>query len=171
MRYMTFLKTGVEVLHLGMQHAESNAWPIEHWRANKGRWRLYTPAIDSYINEALAGKSFGEGVDDFVLFLEVADFASWGGPPAFHPPGGSVKYKHGRKELWSVAQLDWLKVQTLTPTEQLHEYRLATIEAINRVSMASRKPKSFAITEFASEVDKILSNAKVSTLTRSAHRS
>jgi len=169
MRYLTFLRKGVEVLELGMQNAESNAWPPEHWRENKGRWRLYTPAIDTHLNQGLLGHSFGTSVEYFVLLLEIADFTSWG-PTAFAPPEGRVTYKPSRKELWSVGQLNWLQIQHLTPSQQLREYQQAAIAAIGRISAARRKPKDFAAPEFSNAVATLLESAQVSTLTRAAQR-
>ena len=168
MHFRTFLKTGVEVLHLGTQHSNGNAWPLEHWKANPGRWRLFTPGIDAYLNRALAGHSFGTSIEQFVLLLEIADFAAWGGGVAFSGPNGYVTYKPKTRELRSVGQIDWLDVQMLTPTQQLQAYRTAALSAIQRASQASRKPKDFAFMEFSQAVDGVLKEAKVSQVSRSA---
>lgn len=171
MRLFTFLKTGIEVLHLGLQHSAGNAWPIEYWRANKGRWRLYTPAIDGHLNNELASSTFGEGVEDFVLVLEVADLANWGGPPAFHPLGGHVSYKPKSKALWSVAQIDWLQIQHKTLSEQYRAYCTAMETAVNYAITYRRCPKSFQGEKFAVEVATALKRGKVSAFTRAAqHR-
>jgi hypothetical protein len=76
MRYRTFLVTGVEVLHLGGQRWESNAWSAEHWKENKGRLRLFTMAIDEHVSAAFKGRSYGGPVDGIVVALEVADSAA-----------------------------------------------------------------------------------------------
>lgn len=106
MHFRTFLKTGIEVLHLGMQHSNGNAWPLEHWKANAGRWRLFTPGIDAYLNQRLAGRTFGASIEVFVLLLEVADFAAWGIGVAFTGPEGYSSYKPKTRELRSVGKID-----------------------------------------------------------------
>lgn len=171
MHFRTFLKTGVEVLHLGEQHSNGNAWPLEHWKANPGRWRLFTPGIDAYLNRTLAGHSFWTSVEEFVLLLEIADFVAWGDCVAFGGPNGYVTYKPKRRELRSVGQLDWIDVQMLTPTQQLQAYRAAALSAIQRASQASRKPKDFSFTEFSCAVDGMLKKAKVSQVSRSVFES
>ena len=168
MQLHTFLKTGIEVLHLGTQHTEANAWPLEHWRANKGRWRLYTPAIDSHVNRELSSHSFGTGVEAFVLFLEIADFASWGGPPAFHPPGGRVSYKPRNQELLSVAQIDWLQVQNEPLTKQYRAYCAALNAAVQRAITYRRCPKYFEGERFAAAVALAISSGRASAFTRAA---
>jgi hypothetical protein len=167
-RYFTFLRTGLEVLHLGAQNSQSNAWPIEHWRVNKGRWRLFTPAIDSYLNANLKDLSFGKSVETFVLYLEVADFGIWGGPPAFHGPEGRVTYKHSVREIRSVGQIDWLAVQYLSPTQQLAMYRKALVESIAKIAKANRKQKEFSASLFSAEVESLLRRSKVSKFARNA---
>ena len=77
MRFRHFLVTGVEVLQVGGQRWESNAWPPEHWRENKGRFRLHTPAIDDQVSASLKGRSYGGPVEGVVVALEVADFSEW----------------------------------------------------------------------------------------------
>ena len=168
MRFRTFLKTGVEVLHLGMQHAESNAWPIERWRDNPGRWRLFTPGIDRYLTEGLTPKSFGASIDGFLLVLEVADFAAWGAGPAFSAPEGWTSYSPKSRELRSVGKLDWLDIQSLSAKQQLQAFGLASIEAIERVARAKRRPKDFDVAGCASEIASLLRTAKVSRLSRAA---
>lgn len=168
MRFRTFLKTGVEVLHLGMQHSNSNAWPLEHWKSNPGRWRLFTPGIDAYLNRWLGGQSFGASIENFVLLLEIADFESWGIGVAFTGPDGYCSYKPKTKELWSVGQINWQNIQMLTPTLQLQAYRDAAISAIRCASKAPRRPKEFAFAEFSEAIDRALRGAKVSEVSRSA---
>jgi hypothetical protein len=143
MRFRTFLKSGIEALHLGMQHAESNAWPPEHWRANPERWRLFAPGIDRYLTEALSAKSFGPSIDAFLLVLEVADFGAWGPGPAFSRPEGWTSYSPKSRELRSVGKLDWRDIQSMTARQQLEAFGLAAAEAIERVSRAKRRPKEF----------------------------
>jgi hypothetical protein len=168
MRFRTFLKSGIEVLHLGMQHAESNAWPAEHWRANPGRWRLFTPGIDRYLSEALSEKSFGPSIDTFLLVLEVADFAAWGPGPAFSGPEGWTSYSPKSRELRSVCKLDWQAIQSMTARQQLEAFSLAAAEAIECVSRAKRRPKEFDSSGCAVEVVHLLRSAKVSELSRAA---
>lgn len=168
MHFRTFLKTGVEVLHLGMQQSSGNAWPPEYWKANPGRWRLFTPGIDAYMNQRLTERSFGTSVENFVLLLEIADFESWGVGVAFAGPCGYSSYKPKARELRSVGQLNWLDVQMLTPTKQLHAYRIAALSAIQQASEAARKPKHFAFSEFADAVNEALQEVKLTQVSRSA---
>jgi hypothetical protein len=168
MHIRTFLKTGVEVLHLGMQHSNGNAWPIEHWHANRGRWRLFTPGIDKYLNECLAGETFGPSIEKFVLLLEVADFASWGAGVAFSGPEGWTSYKPKTREIWSVGQLEWPEIQMLTARQQLCAYEVALCKAIRRTAQGKRKPRHFNAEEFANAVANNLQSARVSQLSRAA---
>jgi hypothetical protein len=169
MHFRTFLKTGVEVLHLGGQHWQSNSWPVEHWKQNSGRWRLFTPAIDDFLNEELAGMSFGTSIDRFVLLLEVADFEAWGVGVAFTGPDGFTRYKHKTKEVWSVGRMDWTEVQNLPASQQLRAFAGALQFAIANVSQAKRKPRDFDAKAFAEAVASKLRPAKVSQLSRAAH--
>jgi class 3 adenylate cyclase len=169
MHFRTFLKTGVEVLHLGGQHWQSNAWPPEHWKQNSGRWRLYTPAIDAYLNAELEGMSFGTSIDTFVLLLEVADFAGWGIGVAFTGPEGFTRYKPKTKEVWSVGRIDWLEVQHLPASQQLKAFGNALQFAVANVSHAKRKPRDFNAAAFAEASAKRLRSAHVSQLSRSAY--
>jgi hypothetical protein len=164
MQYRTFLKTGVEVLHLGGQSWESNAWPIEHWRNNAGRWRLFTPAIDDFMNEDLAHRTFGTSIKQFVLLLEVADFKAWGEGVAFTGPEGFSRYKHKTQEVWSVGRIDWTEVQDLSSSQQLRAYEQALLQAIDTTARAKRRPKDFDSTAFAEAVTARLKAAKVSQL-------
>lgn len=169
MLFRTFLKTGLEVLHLGGQSWESNAWPSEHWKSNPGRWRLYTPGIDAFLNNELSARTFGSSVDSFLLILEIADFESWGIGVAFAGPEGYVSYKPKTRQLWSVGQLNWLEIQHLTAKQQLTAFRNAAAAAIERTSKAARKPKDFNAHAFSEAVSTALEGAKVSTLSRAAH--
>ncbi len=169
MRFQIIQNSGVEVLHLGFQHTEANAWPAEHWKINKGRWRLFTPAIQDYLNEILAPLSFGESIECFVLWLEVADFASWGGPPAFTGDQGRVRYSPKSREISSVGKLNWLDIQYLTPAQQLDHFRKAVQVAIDRIQEEKRKPKDFQVEKFADAISLLLKNAKVSEFSRAAY--
>jgi hypothetical protein len=168
MRFRTFLVTGVEVLQLGGQHWESNAWPAEHWRKHKGRFRLFTIAIDEQVSEALRLKNYGGPVEGIVVALEVAAFDQWpemtfaknDAPPSFKP-------KHS--DLWCYAKLDWTAIQNLTLKQQFKAHTEAVLEAIDRTSDAKRKPKGFLVHECTSDLRDILRNMKASKLTRAAH--
>jgi hypothetical protein len=169
MQFRTFLKTGIEVLHLGGQHWQSNSWPMEHWKASTGRWRLFTPEIDHFLNRELTDKSFGASIDRFVFLLEVADFDAWGTGAAFTGPEGFTRYKPKTKEIWSVGRLDWLEIQELPASVQLKAFGEALQFAIAKVSTAKRKPREFDTDAFAEFVRRNLKSAKVSQLSRSAH--
>jgi hypothetical protein len=169
MQFRTFLKTGIEVLHLGGQHWESNPWPLEHWKAHSGRWRLFTPAIDDFLNEELGGLSFGTSVDKFVLLLEVADFEAWGIGMTFTGPEGFTRYKPKSTEVWSVGRIDWTEIQDLPASQQLLAFARALQFAIAKVSQAKRKPKDFDAEAFSKAVAAKLHSAKISQLSRSVH--
>lgn len=169
MRFRTFLKTGVEVLHLGGQNWQSNSWPPEHWKAHAGRWRLYTPAIDDFLNEELDGKSFGASIEGFVLLLEVADFNAWGNGVAFTGPEGFTRYKHKTKEVWSVGRIDWLDVEALPASKQLSAYCDALQFAVEKVAHAKRRPRDFDTHAFASALSAKLRSAKESQLSKAAY--
>jgi hypothetical protein len=169
-RFYTFLKTGVEVLDLGMQHSEGNAWPIEYWRTNKGRWRLYTPAIDRFLNHELSQLDFGPQIQDFVFFLEIADFESWGGPPAFHTPEPHISYSPTTKSVTSVGQIDWLLIQNATLSEQYRAYSETLLIAVKRAIAYRRFPKAFAKQEFQNFIGNALAKGKPSAFTRARMR-
>jgi len=168
MQFGIFLKSGVEVLHLGYQNTEANPWPIEHWKNNPGRWRLYIPAIREYISSMLADKKFGSSVESFLLILEIADFAKWGGPPAFTNSDGRVSYSPQNKSISSVGKIDWVEVQHLSPRQQLEAFRHATLNAISRISVQKRKPRDFDVDLFKGEISRILLDSKVSQFSRNS---
>lgn len=168
MRFFTLQKTGKEVLHLGEQRSSSTVWPLDYWKSNLGRWRLFTPGIDAYLNDALAGRSFGPSVDLFMLVLEVADFDAWGINGPFAGPKGNTSYSPIKRILQSVGRINWLDVQMLPPTEQLRAYRIAALTAIRQASQASRKPRDFAFSEFYDAIEEVLKRVKVSQVSRSA---
>jgi len=167
MKFLTIQTTGKEVLHLGAQRSSSNVWPPEYWKSQAGRWRLFTPGIDAYLNDALAGRSFGTSVECFGFDLVVIDFRSWGlnamKSLAVHPSFSPMK-----RTVRSGAQIDWRDVQLLTPTEQLHAYRGAAMTAIRRASEAKRKPREFAFADFSAFIEEALQRAKISQVSRSA---
>lgn len=169
MRFQIIQNTGVEVLHLGFQHTEANGWPAEHWKKNKGRWRLFAPAIQDYLDKNLAPLSFGVSIERFVLWLEIADFASWGGPPAFSGDKGRVRYSPKSRQITSVGKLNWLDIQYLTPTQQLDHFRKAVMVAIDRIHEQRRKPKDFQAEKFGEAISLLLKNAKVSEFSRAAY--
>ncbi|QSI32129.1 hypothetical protein GNX71_22120 [Variovorax sp. RKNM96] len=169
MRFRTFLTAGIEVLHLGAQKAESNAWPAEHWQTEKGRWKLYTPAIDAHLSDSLLPMSFGSSIEGFVLLLEVADFASWSHSNFFAKADGYVSYRHKAKEVWSVGQLDWHEIKNLTPKRQLTAYAEALRIAVRNTTQAKRRPKSFDVEQFAQATADLLQQAKVSQLSRTTY--
>lgn len=164
MRYRTCLVTGVEVLHLGGQLWECNAWPPEHWKSNKGRWRLVTPAIDDHLNAALSDMSFGPVVESFVLALEVADFAEWP-TGTFAPEGARHSYKTKSRELWCIGKLDWKAIQGLTVTQQYEAYKQCVADAVARLQHAKRKLKDFDVEAFRNALSAILARGKPSDFT------
>jgi hypothetical protein len=169
MRYRTFQVTGIEVLQLGCQHAESNAWPAKHWRENKGRLRLFTTAIDEQVSAALVGRSYGGPVEGIVVALEIADFAAWP-PGTFAKKDSTTSYKPSSRDLWSFAKLDWRHIQYMTISQQFSAYSEAVLKSLRSFEQSKRKPKGFAAQEFMADLDAILSSLKPSKLTRAAHQ-
>jgi hypothetical protein len=168
MRFRTFLVTGIEVLHLGGQNWESNAWPPEHWRKNKGRWRLFTMAIDEYLSAELRGLKFGPTVGGLVMALEVADFASWP-TSTFAAADASPSYKPKHRDLWCFGKLNWPDIQSLTLKQQYEAYVNCVIRAIERVTSAKRKPRDFDVDGFRNKVAEALARGKPSHFTRAAY--
>jgi hypothetical protein len=168
MRFRTFLVTGAEVLQLGGQHWESSAWPPEHWREHKGRFRLFTVAIDEQVSRALKSKDYGGLVEGIVVALEVAAFDQWP-EMTFTKKNTPPSFKPKNRDLWCYAKLDWTQIQNLTLKQQLKAYTDAVIEAIDRMSAAKRKPKGFLVEECTTDLRQILCNLRASTLTRSAY--
>lgn len=169
MRFNTFLVAGVEVLQLGGQHGESNAWSPTHWRRNKGRFRLFTVAIDEQVTRALAGRTYGGAVEGIVVALEVADFKKWPSM-VFTTKDASPTFKPKRRHLWCYAKLDWKKIQSMTLKQQYNAYCEAVLAALNRIHVAKQKPRGFEADNFVNDLRAILAELKVSTLTRSAHK-
>jgi hypothetical protein len=168
MRFRTFLVTGVEVLHLGGEKWESSTWPSKHWRENKGRWRLFTLAIDEYVSAQLQRLKFGPTVDGLVLALEVADFASW---PAttFAAVDASPSYKRKYRDVWLYGKLNWIDMQHLTLKQQYEAFTDCVLCAIERSKAAKRKPRDFDINGFQAKIAEVLASGKPSQFTRAAY--
>jgi hypothetical protein len=168
-RFTTFLVTGVEVLQLGGQRWESNAWSPAHWRLNKGRFRLFTVAIDEQVTRALARRTYGGNVEGIVVAPEIADFKKW--PKGMFTANDAVpSFKPKRRDLWCYAKLDWKKIQSMTLRQQYSAYCEAVLAALNRVQVAKRKPRGFLADRLVNDLRSIFAELKVSTLTRSAHK-
>ncbi|EHR70801.1 hypothetical protein BurJ1DRAFT_1955 [Burkholderiales bacterium JOSHI_001] len=169
MRFRHFLVTGVEVLQLGGQRWESNAWPPEHWRANKGRFRLHTPAIDDQISACLKGRSYGGPIEGVVIALEVADFSEWP-TNTFAKADAAPSFKPKYKDLWCFAKLDWSHVKDLSLRQQYAAYTEAVLHAVRKFDLSKKKPKGFQLEDFLSDLEAILRGLKPSKLTRAAAR-
>ena len=167
MRFRTFLVTGVEVLQAGTQYSQGNAWPAKHWREHKGRWRLFTVAIDDYLTREFSGKFYGGSVEGIVIALEIADFSAWP-EKTFVSDDCVLSYKTKHRDLWCFAKLNWTDIQHLTLKQQWVAYSEAVLQAINRIPLAKRKPKGFDAASFSMDISSSLLDAKVSKLTRSA---
>jgi hypothetical protein len=169
MRFRHFLVTGVEVLQVGGQHWESNAWPEEHWRENKGRFRLHTPAIDDQLSESLKGRSYGGAVEGIVVALGVADFSEWP-VNTFAKPEATPSFKPKYKDLWCFAKLDWSRIKDMTLREQYTAYTEAVLYAVRKFHLSKKKPKGFQVEDFLSDLEATLKALKPSKLTRAAAR-
>ena len=168
MRFSTFLVTGKEVLHLGGETWESNLWPPSHWRANKGRWRLFTTEIDAFVSRELKGKTYGGDVEGLVVALEVADFLAWP-VQTFAPRDAVPSYKTKRRDLWCFAKMDWLEIHLLTVRQQYLAYSNAVLAALHRFGATKRKPKGFDATALELDLAAIFASGKSSQFTRAVH--
>jgi hypothetical protein len=168
MRFNTFFVKGVEVLQLGGQHWTSNAWPAEHWRENKGRWRIHMPAVDTYLSGALGDQVFGGGVEGIVLALEIADFASWP-TSTFASREKAFSYKRKHRDLWCYGKIDWLEVQHLSLSLQYAAVGECILASINRVIDARGAPKDFDANGLHSALADALARGKPSRFTRTFH--
>jgi hypothetical protein len=167
MRFHTFLVTGIEVLHQGGQNWQSNMWPPEHWRANKGRWRLFTPGIDDYVTSELKDRNYGNLVEGLVVALEVADFKSWPSS-TFAKVGKAPSFKRTRRDIWCFAKLDWKKIQRLTLSEQYQAYCNSVLASVGGIRTWRNKPKGFDIDAFETDLRDVFSSGRVSQMTRAA---
>jgi hypothetical protein len=167
MRFDTFLVTGVEVLHQGGQSWQSNMWPPEHWKANKGRWRLFTPGIDDHVASELKDRNYGNSVEGLVVALEVADFRNWPSS-TFVKVGKTPSFKRSHRDIWCFAKLDWKKIQRLTLSEQYQAYCNSVLASVGGIRTWRNKPKGFDIDAFETDLRDALSIGRVSRMTRVA---
>ena len=165
MKYSTFEKSGVEVLRLGMQRSNSNAWPIEHWQMHSERWRLFSSAIDSYINEHLAEKEYGGHVTGLLLALEIADFRAWPIGP-FHWGVRPVSFLRSSRQIRITVQLMWPEIGQLTLTNQFNTYTEAVLAAVDELTSHKRIPKNFDVKAFRDDLALAFDGAKPSRLTK-----
>jgi len=168
MYFRTFLKTGVEVLHLGDHHWQSDAWSIEHRKADSERWRLSAPAVTDFLNEELGRILFGSSID-LHSSARVFDFEALGAGVVFTGSEGFNRYEPKIKEILSVGRIEWTEVQVLRASQQIKAFELALQFSIGKVSLAKRKPNDFDPARFASVAGSELRSTKVSKLSRAAH--
>ncbi|WP_141829715.1 hypothetical protein [Herbaspirillum sp. SJZ107] len=167
MNYSTFEKSGVEVLRLGMQRSDAAAWPIEHWQTHSERWRLFSPAIDGYMNEHLAGKEYGSHVTGLLLVLEVADFRAWPLGP-FHWEVRPVSFVRSARQIRITAQLMWPEIGKLTLANQLEAYAAAVLASVDELTSHKRIPKDFNAKAFRDDLVLAFKEAKPSQLTKTS---
>jgi hypothetical protein len=165
MKYSTFEKSGVEVLRLGMQRSNSNAWPIEHWQMHTERWRLFSSAIDGYINERLAKKEYGGHVTGLLLVLEIADFRAWPIGP-FHWGVRPVSFLRSSRQIRITVQLMWPEIGHLTLTNQFNAYAEAVLASVDELTSHKRIPKDFNVKTFRDDLALAFDCAKPSQLTK-----
>ena len=169
MRYRTFLVTGMEVLQLGGQGWVSNGWPIEHWRAHSGRWRLFTSAIDEFVSRELNRATFGSTVDGLVVALEIADFAAWP-TKAFARPDAPHSYKPKYRDWWCFAKLTWPEVMNLSLAQQYRAYVTVVLASIQRLEVAPRKPRGLDVPAMRGALAAVFARGKPSQFTRATSR-
>lgn len=167
MNYTTFDKSGIEVLRLGMQWSNGNAWPIEHWRTHPERWRLFSPAIDAYISERLAGKDYGGRVTGLLLALETADFRAWPLGP-FRWGVAPVSFLRSSRQIRVTAQLMWPEIGALTLTKQFNAYADAVLASVGSMTSCKQIPKDFNARAFRDDLALAFQCAKPSRLTRAS---
>ena len=142
--------------------------PTEHWQEHRGRFRLFTIAIDEQVAKALKPKSYGGSVEGIVVALEVAAFDHWP-ENTFTKINTAPTFKPKHRDLWCYAKLDWTQIQSMTLKQQFQAYIDAVLEALDRLNIAKRKPKGFLVDECSRELRRVLNSLKVSTLTRAGH--
>ncbi len=168
MKYVTFEMSGIEVLRLGCQHEESNAWPLEHWRRHDERWRLFTPAIDAYVTDKLVGKVYGSSVTGMLLQLEMADFSAW--PPSpFRLETKRASFLQASGRVQCTAQLSWPEVGKLSLVKQFEAYVSAVMAAVDGLDGGLRIPKDFQAKQFKDDLFAAFKLAKPSQLTRTSY--
>lgn len=169
MNYTTFEKSGIEVLRLGMQYSQGNAWPIGHWQMHTERWRLFCPAIDAYITERLDGNEYGGQVSGILLALETADFRAWPIGP-FRWGVTPVSFLRSSRRIRITAQLMWPEIGAMTLTRQFKAYADAVLAAVDNMSGCRSIPKDFDAGAFRNDLALAFKCAKPSHLTRAGFR-
>ena len=157
MEYRSVIASGKNVLFAGRE----NEYPEAQTRREPGRWKISIPALDSYLNEALAEQSFGFSITRFVFCFGLADLKA---APSFQTTAHYTNFGRKEKEVWSVGQLHWTDVKDLAPADQLRELRIAIHAAIARIGTRKRIPKDFHHMAFASAVDILLRKAPLDTI-------
>ncbi|WP_141758779.1 hypothetical protein [Duganella sp. HH105] len=168
MKFTTLEMTGIEVLRLGCQYNDG-AWPIEHWRLHRERWRLYSVAIDEYITEKLAGKDYGSKVTGILLQLEIANFANWPLGP-FRQGVKRVSFFRSNGQVYCTAQLSWPEIGKLILRKQFDAYVSAVLAAVDGLDGGKLIPKDFPAKQFRDDLAGALKMAKPSLLTKTSYR-
>jgi hypothetical protein len=138
MKFCFLITSGSEVIVLGREHQREVYYgePVEN-----GRWRIDLNKLETLIGKAFQDKHFGGFVDTFYCGLELADLEGWG--DRFKKTRGYISLRPKMRAIVSVAQVDWLRVKD-QPVEYQYLYLLEqTVDSVERIASAKRKPSGF----------------------------
>jgi hypothetical protein len=112
--------------------------------------------VENFINNKLAGKTFGESIRKFDFGYEIAD--SKGYMP-HHPETSNLRrYGTKYKNLLIVKQFDYRELKELDIKGQLKILKSKILEAISDVDKLNKKPKDFDKEKFFNTMCEILSD-------------
>lgn len=117
--------------------------------------------VENFINNKLAGKTFGESIRKFDFGYEIAD--SKGYMP-HHPETSNLRrYGTKYKNLLIVKQFDYRELKELDIKGQFKILKSKILEAISDVDKLNKKPKDFDKEKFFNTMCDILSDYEKST--------
>lgn len=113
--------------------------------------------IEDYINNKLAGQTFGTSVRKFDFGYEIFDFK--GDFAQFREHTANLKrYRAKYKNLLVVKQFDYQQIKELDKQEQFNLLKTMILEAISDIGKLNKKPKDFDRHKFYNTMENILTN-------------
>jgi hypothetical protein len=119
--------------------------------------------LADYIDRKIAGASFGESIELFVLGFEIAELDGWG--HYFTSLSDYTSYRPKQKTIISVGQLNWPDVKDLDEQAQFDRFADTLLSAVARVGSMKRKPGSFDVDRFMVMLQSILAACPVTEIT------
>lgn len=110
--------------------------------------------VEDFINNKLAGQTFGTSIRKFDFGYEIAD--SKGYMPHHTETANLRRYGTKYKNLLIVKQFDYNELKELQPKEQFGILKEKIIEAISDVDKLNRKPKDFNKEKFLDTIRNVL---------------